>query len=134
VANGYLFVLALISSTATIKFCLQKYLIVLCRNQTAQNSIFLIGAVTIFMFFIYKYVYFFSLSFQERVVSVVGEPVKKRFSRCSREPAGNEVSWEAEESPMLSRYRGTTGQDTAELKGLACAVVICKVWRLAMAL
>jgi hypothetical protein len=32
---------------------------------------------------------------------VVGEFVKRKLSWCSREPAGNEVSAEAEESPLL---------------------------------
>jgi hypothetical protein len=32
---------------------------------------------------------------------IVGESVKRRLSRCSKEPAGNEVNKEAEESPLL---------------------------------
>jgi hypothetical protein len=46
-----------------------------------------------------------------------------------------QLSIDIEESPLLEAItRGTTGEDIADWKDLACAVVICKVWRLAMAL
>jgi hypothetical protein len=35
---------------------------------------------------------------------------------------------------VRSRYQGTTGEDTADCKDLACALVIFKVWRSAMGL
>jgi hypothetical protein len=37
-------------------------------------------------------------------------------------------------STARSRYQGTADEASADWKNLACAVVICKMWRLAMAL
>jgi hypothetical protein len=37
---------------------------------------------------------------------VVRQSVKRRLSRCSWEPAGNEMSAEAEESPLLTSLPG----------------------------
>jgi hypothetical protein len=46
-----------------------------------------------------------------------------------------QLSAEAEESQLLEAVTWEmTGENTADWKDLACAVVICKVWRLAMAL
>jgi hypothetical protein len=42
------------------------------------------------------------------------------------------VQWKNPHCP--SRYQGTTGEDTADWKDLAYTVLICKVWRSAMAL
>jgi hypothetical protein len=50
-------------------------------------------------------------------------------------PFGEDLSEEAEESPLLeavTRERLVMTQQAG--KDLACAVVICKVWRLAMTL
>jgi hypothetical protein len=56
-------------------------------------------------------------------------------NRVSWEPASNEVSAEAEESPLLeSVTKERLVKTQQDGKDLACAVVICKVWRLAMAL
>jgi hypothetical protein len=52
---------------------------------------------------------------------------------CGIFPDSNDVSTEAEESPLL---RSVTGKRLAkaDCEGLACAVVIYKVWRLAIVL
>jgi hypothetical protein len=72
-------------------------------------------------------------------ISSVWEAVKKRDRR--KEAVGRELlfkedfSAEAEESPLLeavTRERRVKTQEAG--KGLAGAVVICKVWRLAVAL
>jgi hypothetical protein len=71
-------------------------------------------------------------------VSSVREAVKKRDSweKAGRDsPFRENFSAEAEESPLLeavTREWLVKKQQTG--KDLACAVVICKVWRLAMAL
>jgi hypothetical protein len=41
---------------------------------------------------------------------------------------------EHKESSLLSRCQGTTGEEATHWKDLVYAAVICKVWRLAMAL
>jgi hypothetical protein len=50
-------------------------------------------------------------------------------------PAGNGVSAEAEESPLLEAFARERLVKTQQgEKGLACAVVICELWKLATAL
>jgi hypothetical protein len=57
--------------------------------------------------------------------ATVQESVKER---CSWK--GEDMSSEAEKSPLLEAVT----RDTVGWENLACAVVICKVWRLAMML
>jgi hypothetical protein len=50
-------------------------------------------------------------------------------------PDGNGVGTEAEESPLSEAVTGKRLMKTLQAgKDLVCALVICKVWRLAMAL
>jgi hypothetical protein len=43
-------------------------------------------------------------------------------------PGGNNVRTEAEDIVVIC-YQTTTGEDTADWENLACAVVICKVYK-----
>jgi hypothetical protein len=57
-----------------------------------------------------------------------------RENLFSGDPAGNEVSAEAEESHLLEAVIRERLMKTQQTENLACAVAICKVWRSAMAL
>jgi hypothetical protein len=48
-------------------------------------------------------------------------------------PDSNDVSTEAEESPLLRSVNGNR-LVKADREGLACGVAICKLWRLAIVL
>jgi hypothetical protein len=57
-------------------------------------------------------------------VSFVRQSVKRKYSRRSWEPAGNEVSAEAEESPLLEdRYQETTSGEWNWLRTLVCVEI-----------
>jgi hypothetical protein len=60
---------------------------------------------------------------------------RDRWKRVGREPPFREdLSAEAEESPVLEAVTREQLVKTENWKDIACAVVICKVWRFAMAL
>jgi hypothetical protein len=67
-------------------------------------------------------------------VSSLRESVKKRVSWKEAAPqkvlqAGNKGI-----AIVKNRYQGTAGEDTEGWKRFRCAVMICKIWRSAMAL
>jgi hypothetical protein len=70
-----------------------------------------------------------------RVQRVVMESVKRRLSAIvEHSPESNEVSVEAEESPLLEAITRERLVKTQQTGNTACAIVICKVWRSAIAL
>jgi hypothetical protein len=75
-----------------------------------------------------------SVFYTVRAKGLYGDTSQARERVVKEQPFKRKWAWKQRNSHCWSRYQATTGHDTANWKDLACAVVICKVRTLAMAL